>query len=129
MTIRPANLRQDWPWVRLLIQRVIDKTGEPWWPEDVYAAVSAGRALMWVCDEPPGVMVAYPDRAVWTQEPTLHIWVMACDDMAMLTAEGYKVLHETAHKLGARMLTMDSPREGWQRKGWRVAKYKYEREV
>ena len=125
--IRPASLRFDWPWVKLLIGRVIEKTGEPWWPEDVYAAVSSGKAAMWVSDEPPGVMVAYADKEAWSQDPTLHVWVMACDDMAMLEREGYVVLEDAARRIGAKKLVMDSPRPGWQRRGWRVSKFNYER--
>ena len=127
--IRPANLRQDWPRVSLLLERCIAKTDEPWWPEDVYASVANGKSAMWVSDDPAGVLVAYPDREEWTQDMVLHVWIVACDDMAALEHEAYTVLAEAARKIGAKKLVMDSPRTGWQRNGWAVRRYTYERSL
>lgn len=128
--IRPAELRKDWPWVRPLIEKCIAKTGEQWWPEDVYANVSNGKAAMYVCDEPEGVMVCYPDREHWTGEIVLHVWALwSVGGMAQLADEAYALLGDLAKKCGATRLRMDSPRQGWQKAGWQVKKYIYEREV
>ena len=129
LVIRPAALRQDWPWVKPLLDSVIAKTGEAWWPEDVYAAVSSGKAAMWVSDSPEGVLVAYPEKEGWSGETVLHVWVCACESMSGIVCEAYKVLTDAALKVGAKKLVMESPRKGWQREGWNVQRYIYERSL
>jgi hypothetical protein len=130
LPIRPAELRKDWPWVKPLIDIVIAKTDEPWWAEDVYAAVTSGRALMHVSDKPAGVMVCYPDKEVWTAEPVLHVWALWCvDGMETLQDEAYAILNDVAKRVGTKKIVMESPRGGWQKVGWKVKKYIYEREV
>lgn len=127
--IRPANLREDWIWVRGLIERVIVRLNEQYLPEDVYAAVKGGAAAMWVADDPQGVLVAYQDKAAWSGEPVLHVWICVCDDSEPLQDEAYKVLEDAARRIGAKRIVMESPRPGWQKRGWTVARYKYERQL
>jgi hypothetical protein len=130
LPIRPAELRKDWPWVRPLLEIVIAKTGEQWIAEDVYAAVSNSRALMHVSDKPAGVMVSYPDKEAWSGDQVLHVWALWCvDGMEALQDEAYAILTDVAKRVGAKRVLMESPRAGWQRVGWQVKKYIYEREV
>lgn len=125
--IRPAELRRDWVWVRPLIQAVRDKTAADWYVEDVYAAVSSGRAAMAVLDEPEGVMVAYPDSDSWTKEPFVHVWICYCvGGMEQFQADAMKVLRDYAATFKAKRLVMHSPRPGWQKAGWRIKEYVYE---
>jgi hypothetical protein len=126
--IRSAELRKDWPWVKPLVEAVIAKTNEPWWPEDVYASVVAGRAAMWVNDEPEGVLVAYPEAEAWTGDKVLHVWVCHCvGGMEQLNDEIMAILEAARQRIGAKSIVMDSPRPGWQKAGWRVKRYIYER--
>jgi hypothetical protein len=121
-------LRKDWPWVRPLLEKVIAKTREPWWPEDVYAAVTNGKAAMWVCDEPEGVLVAYQDVESWSGDKLLHVWVCYCvGGMESMGEQAYRVLDEAKQRVGAKAIVMDSPRPGWQKAGWRIKRIIYER--
>ena len=115
--------------MRGLLDRVIAKTGEAWWPEDIYAAVTVGKAAMWVSDDPQGVMVAYAGKEDWSGDTVLHVWIVACERMEGLQDEAYKVLSDAAMRVGAKKLVMESPRGGWQREGWKVQRYIYERSL
>jgi hypothetical protein len=128
--IRAADLRKDWVWVRPLIEKVRAKTKQEWLVEDIYAAVSTGRAAMCVLDEPEGVMVAYPEADAWSKEPYIHVWVCYCvSGMAQFQEDAMKVLRDYAAKFNAKKIVMHSPRTGWQKVGWRVKEYVYEQEV
>jgi hypothetical protein len=116
--------------VKPLIEAVIAKTNEPWWPEDVYAAVKSGTAGMFVSDEPEGVLVVYPDTEAWTGDKLLHVWIChAVGGMQVLWPEADKILQGMAQKIGAKALSFHSPRPGWQKTGWKVKEYIYERGV
>lgn len=127
--IRPAELRKDWPWVRPLLDEVRRKRGSEWWPEDVYAAVTNGKAAMFVSDEPEGVICCYPDKEAWTQEMTLFIWLVYCvNGMERLQDEANALLNQMAKNIGAKKIVMDG-RLGWQKRGWAIKSCIYEREV
>ena len=125
--IRPVELRKDWGWVKPLVEAVKQKNGYDWFVEDVYGAVAYGKAAMYVNDEPEGVLVVYPDKEVWTNEPVLFVWIVYCrDGMEQMQAQTYAFLDDLKTKIGATKLVMDG-RPGWQKCGWRVKRIFYER--
>lgn len=128
MPIRSVELRKDWPWVKPLIEAVIAKTDEKWWPEDIYAAVKNQTAAMFVSDDPEGVLVAYQGQEAWTGDTVLHIWVCHCKQgMEMLWDEGWQMVEKMKERIGAKYVVMDSPRPGWQKLGWEITRYIYKR--
>jgi hypothetical protein len=127
--IRPADLRKDWPWVKPLVDEVRRKRDSQWWVEDVYAAVSTGKAAMYVSDDPEGVIVLYPDKEAWTNEVTLFIWLVWCrDGMVRIQDEANALIDRLAKNIGAKKVVMDG-RRGWEKHGWTIRNCTYEREV
>ena len=128
--IRQAELRKDWPWAKHLVEAVRAKTNEEWLSEDVYVAVATGKAAMYVLDDPQGVLVCYPEKDAWSGDPMLHIWIVYCiGGMEQFIDEAMQLLNKLAGNISAKTMVMHSPRAGWQKAGWTVKEYVYEREV
>lgn len=125
--IRQPDLRKDWVWIKPCLEKVKAKTKEGWLVEDVYAAVSAGRAAMYVVDEPESVLVVYETTEGWTGEKLLHVWIVYSEDMIQYEQRAYTLLEQLRQKIGARSVVMESPRKGWAKHGWKVKRYIYER--
>jgi hypothetical protein len=49
--------------------------------------------------------------------------------MQAIVDEANEFLDAAAQRIGAQKLVMESPRPGWQRKGWKIREYQYERQV
>ena len=83
-----------------------EASDDAWIPEDVYADCYAGRSLLFVLGDVDGFGVVQP------QGDTLHVW---CGWGAWLMDEGMTELFRIAKQGGARRITFDSNRPGWQR--------------
>ena len=124
--IRQAELRKDWPWVRPLVEQVKAKTGEAWLAEDIYSAVSTGKAAMYVSDDPEGVIVLHPSADEWSGDKTLFVWLVYCKAMDQMQDECYALLEQLRQNVGATKIVMHG-RPGWQKFGWKVKQVIYER--
>lgn len=125
--IRPAELRKDWPWVKPLLEEVKAKGEHGWLPEDIYAAVSANRAAMYVSDEPEGVIVVQLSPDSWTGEQSLFVWAAHCKHgYDLISEETYALLDKLKAQYGCRSIQMEG-RPGWQKRGWKIKKILYER--
>lgn len=102
--VKPEELRQIWDRIRPGLLEVKEASGEPWIPEDVYADCYAGRSLLYLLGDGFGV--------VQPQGDTLHVW---CGWGAWMMDDGMSELFSIAKAGGARKISFDSNRLGWQR--------------
>jgi hypothetical protein len=109
--IPPDNVRQTWPYVRQGLETVLQKSPEQWIPEDVYASLMAGKSVLWLLKRDEycvGFLVGY------AKEDEFHIWCaygMAGGELD----KWFAILTDIARKGGAKRITFDSWRPGWNR--------------
>jgi len=107
--IEPEKLRYWWHMVRPGLLEVKAASSEPWIPEDIYADCYAGRSMLWMMMEnqaPVGFGVLQPNG------DTLHIWA---GHGKFFLEEGMKHAFEIAKAGGARRISFESNRPGWQK--------------
>lgn len=110
--IHPDRIRDVWPDIRGAVQSVIEKTGEPWLPEDVYGAIVRWEAALHVgyeADEPRFVFVLVPSQEYG--QKVLRIWLAASLGGRLQDATAWVRAH--AHETGHTKITFASPRKGW----------------
>ena len=108
--IEPNNLRQWWGFVRPGLLKILQKSPEPWIPEDVYADCFEGRSMLWVAQDdarPVGFAVLQP------QGTALHVWSVHLEHGHL--EAGWQLLLNIARNGQAETLTFDSWRPGWER--------------
>jgi hypothetical protein len=109
--IQPNELRNWWNWVRPGLEKIKEKSTEPWIPEDVYADCYSQNSMLWVLlrhDRPVAFMVLQP------LGDTLHVWcAFAYEEDCLL--EGWENVQRIAKEGGATKVTFDSNRRGWDR--------------
>jgi hypothetical protein len=109
--VEPKELRAWWPYVRPRLEKILKKSPEFWIPEDVYADCLAGHSMLWafISDSKPiGFVVLKPVQA------DLHIWCAYADGDGWRDG-AWEHLLVIARQGGAKHLTFDSWRPGWQR--------------
>lgn len=107
--IQPHELRMYWSFVRKGLQTILSKTPEEWIPEDVYVDCFNGKALLWAFKQDNrlvGFSVLQP------QGDNLHIW---CAYFEHNLEPCWQAIQEIADAGGARTITFDSHRKGWDR--------------
>lgn len=108
--IDPNNLRQWWGFIRPGLLKILEKSPEPWIPEDVYADCFSGRSMLWIAQDdarPVGFAVLQP------QGTALHVWCVHLERGHLET--GMQHLLEIARNGNAERLTFESWRPGWDR--------------
>ena len=69
-----ANVRQEWDWVKQGIDEILAEQPQlTFRPEDVYAAVLNGEALLWVA--PEGFVITTEQSDEFTGAKTFFIWL------------------------------------------------------
>ena len=69
-----ANVRQEWDWVKRGIEEIIAEQPQlTFRPEDVYAAVLNGEALLWVA--PEGFVITTEQSDEFTGAKTFFVWL------------------------------------------------------
>jgi hypothetical protein len=124
--VNPADLHSVWDFVDDGLEIVRQRTRESWIPEDVYYAIKAGLAQLFMI--PDGFVVLQNNRDQWTNEPILHIWITyhsKTDDMA---DDFHSNLRKIADNVGAKSITFSSPRRWERRSGAKVKTVVYELE-
>ena len=107
--IQPHELRMYWAFVRKGLQTILSKTPEEWIPEDVYVDCFNGKALLWAFKQDNrlvGFSVLQP------QGDNLHIW---CAYFEHNLEPCWQAIQEIADAGGAKTITFDSHRKGWDR--------------
>jgi len=109
--IHPNNLREWWGFVRPGLIEILNKSPEPWIPEDVYTDCFTQKSMLWVAQvdaRPVGFAVLQP------KGETLHVWCVYFVEHGHMDA-GLQHLKDIAKQGGAKTLTFDSWRPGWDR--------------
>lgn len=112
--IPPAELRVFWPEVRLGLQKVLEKSPEPWLPEDLYCDCHEGRAMLWLVQEQGGVAGF---AVLQPLGDTLHIWAAHWPGGL---EQGMDEIMAIAKAGGAKYLTFSSHRSGWEQQARRA---------
>lgn len=69
-----ANVRQEWDWVKQGIDEILAEQPQlTFRPEDVYAAVLNGEALLWVA--PEGFVITAEQDDEFTDKKTFFVWL------------------------------------------------------
>jgi hypothetical protein len=91
---------------------VIARTGEPWLPEDVYAALGDGRAFLHVAMDGERIgffVVATP------QDGDLFVWAAAALTGGVRVRDVIAWIKRHAADCGFARVCFASPRKGWKR--------------
>lgn len=130
--INPIELHDYWKLIKPGLKKV-EKYGDHWLPEDIYASLKAGQAHLhigYVDADYVGFVITQQVQAY--DGPVLHIWG-AYSEGENLLGMGMGHFKEWAANMKARRITFDSPREGWKRVGaqlgFRPTLVKYELEL
>jgi DNA-binding transcriptional LysR family regulator len=111
--IRRDRLREFWPAIRPLLDKVRDKTGEGWLPEDIFAAAMAGKAGVYVAKSADGTHISgvavIEKETAWGVD-TLHLWACYHKDKDRGVAAFWPWLVHQARAWGCRRVTLQSPR-------------------
>ena len=126
------ELHSCWGWVRDGLQKVIDKTGDDWLPEDVYHELKSGASFLYL-------IYADADRigfAVLQKWDRYHagarLFVRALwaepRQLVKRRDEFYEALKALARQTGCVALRMTSPRR-WELDGWEPKQTIFEMDV
>lgn len=111
MYIPPNELRKNWDYVRAGLLKIQDKSPEYWIPEDVYTDCFTQKALLWIFmqdDRKVGFAVLQP------KGETLHVWCGYSEEHKYFL-QGWEQIQEIAKANGAKNITFDSWRRGWEK--------------
>ena len=108
--IKQDELRGVWQYIKPGLEVILKKSPESWIPEDIYSDCFTGRSLLWVFVEDNSVVGFVVLQPIGDN---LHIWCAygkgdfdaGMDHVLVLAREG-----------GARTISFDSWRKGWDRK-------------
>lgn len=116
-----VDLRQLWPLIVEQIRDVKAQCNELWLVEDVWAALLAQRATLYVGvkDEARvGFLISEVQWDAFATRPVLNIWIAVGPTLfAEHGAEVIDFMKATAREQGAIKVRMSSPRKGWGRAG------------
>lgn len=130
--VDPRYLSDVWEWVREGCRRIIRKTNDDWFPEDVYTEIRTGAAtlyLIYANHERVGFLVTQ----IWPgyhAGPRLFVRALWGEPHALAPIENELMLAiaNLAKESGCRAIRMNSPRR-WDTRGWKLKQYIYELEV
>ncbi len=124
--VKPDELHSVWAFVKAGLEVVRNRCFERWIPEDVYTALKQGGSQLFVAED--GFIVVTPQKDQFSGEQILFIWA-AYGTNALVYEEGEKLITQLAKQIGAKRIQMESPRRGWERRGFDPVKIVYERIV
>lgn len=123
------ELADVWQWARPGVEQLLREYGERLIAEDVYFAIRSGQAWMFTIED-AGFVVLQKHTDV-DGSAALFVWLTWGErgELKEHYERSLEELNEMAKKAKCRVLRMWSPREGWQRVGWKLTHHVYEREV
>lgn len=119
--VEPQDIRKHWDFVRPGVERILQKSPEPWIPEDVYASLVNNRSNLWLWlenDQAVGFIIGY------MVEDSFHIWCAYGNLSDIKTS--FKEFEDIV-KTQCNRITFESWRPGWDKvartlgfkpKGW-----------
>ena len=122
--VNPVDLHKHWNTVRCGIESILDKTEEPFIPEDVYASVKTGASHLYLVDN--GFVVLQNIKESYTNDPILFVWLAWHTGEEDLSDFVYDELNKIAKSIGAKTIQWTSPRRWTRRVGARLKSYNYE---
>jgi hypothetical protein len=108
--VEPTKVREVWQMVKPGLEHILRKSPENWIPEDVYAALVANRANLWLAienDRMVGFVVGY------VQDEDFHVWC-AYGHLSGNLKRWFSELEDIA-KTQCTRIVFDSWRSGWNR--------------
>ena len=104
------EIKTYWQFVRMGLDRILQKSPEPWIAEDVYAAIVSNQASLWlfVTDKPIGFTVVKPEG------DDMLIWCVYGIEGGHL-AEGMELIENIAKAGDAKRITFGTYRQGWDK--------------
>lgn len=115
--VQPHEFATYWPLVRAGVEKVHERAGNGWLPEDVYMSCKGGQSLLFVAfvhDYYTGFVVATP--AIGWTGPQLHLWCVFNRGERDVLETFLPDLVRIAKERGVQRITMSSPRKGWERR-------------
>lgn len=111
--IPPDDLHEVWPDVRASLVRTLEKAPSRWLPEDVYTALRANTATLYIVREKGCYLGCFvlQLRAEF-DGPIVFCWVAEGKFLFEWALEHVK---EIAKGKGAKRIEFRSPRRGWKR--------------
>jgi len=108
--IKQDELRNVWQYIKPGLEVILKKSPESWIPEDIYSDCFTGRSLLWVFVEDNSVVGFVVLQPIGDN---LHIW---CAYGKGDFDAGLDHVLRIAREGGARTISFDSWRKGWDRK-------------
>lgn len=127
--IQPARIEDHWSWMEPHVRRLMERNKELNTPEDLYEAVSTGKAQLFVA--PDGFVIWSIRQCPRTKDLTFWVWV-AWGNGGNMIHRYEPELVKLAELAGAKKMAFSSPRKGYQRaldEQWSVARVEYERSL
>lgn len=127
--VEQTELADVWQWARAGVEQIIKEQGLNIIAEDVYVALRGGQAWMFTV-EADGFVILQRHVDV-DGSGTLFIWMTwgHSGEMRQHYEAAIAELEGMARKANCARLRMWSNRRGWQRAGWTLKAYVYEREI
>jgi len=125
--VNPVDLHKHWNAVRCGIESILDKTEEPFIPEDVYASVKTGASHLYLVDN--GFVVLQNIKESYTNEPVLFVWLAYNTGDEDITDDVLTELQKVAKSIGAKAVQWISPRRWTRKVGATLKSYNYELKV
>jgi len=124
MKLKATDIRQVWDDVQPGLQVIKNRFNPEWRTEDIYADCVSGNATLYMADG--GFFVMRVDVERFTGQSTLFIWIVygkAEDEWESYLDE----IETLARSVGAKSISFESPRKGYQKKGFEIENIKYRR--
>lgn len=130
--IPPNFVRNYWEQVKVGLEVIKEHPQcENWIPEDVYVAIINGTSTLhlgYLDNQYCGFLVLTPMKESYTNKQTLHVW-LAYSERHDIHELALQEVEQMARNINASKITLDSPRRGWERRGFKEVQIRYEREV
>lgn len=125
--IEPEQLHSVWAEVREGLVEVQKYSRDGWLPEDVYAGVKTGSALLYHCED--GFFVITNIMQSYNGGRELHIWIAY--GKGMVGQHYSPQVEDVARSLGCNAITFFSPRTAWERNpyGYKPVHTMYRKEL
>lgn len=103
-----TDLGRDWPSVRQGLEKVKEHTSENWLPEDIYCAIKAGQAVLYIEKDGGGFVILRQEQHF--DGPGIHIWCAYSKSLKKLPIY-IEEIREIARSIKAKRITLSSKRD------------------
>ena len=133
--VSPAQLHDIWGVVRSEMEVAASHSLGEWIPEDCYSGIQQGvlSLFLWIVDSRYAGFIVLQKKQLFSG-PVLHIFALyVIDEYGEYIDANMTQVDAIATKIGAKKITFQSPRRGWERRckslGFEAKSINYEREV